>query len=353
MGPVPKVGNVVITTANGTKWLPGLLPSIARQTYTDHETTVVVDGADPAVLDYLSSEWPEIHVVPIPEAGGFARAIDRGVRASRGAYIGILNDDIELEPDWLELLVAELDRDGGVGFATGKTLLYDRRDTINETSQDLYTCGRFVPRGSEEPDVGQYDQPGPTTIASASASVYRRAAVEHAGGFDTDYGIYCEDADLCLRMLLGGYRGSYLPAAVAYHAWSPTMGRGSDTSLLLGNRNTLVTLLKDLPAPILLRSLPKIVRYQWWTYKLARANQWAGTLIRAWLSFLRMLPGTLRKRWRLQRRRAITSPEFETFLLTGYPELPEIVRDPDDMLRFEPARLRLMARELTRRTPRR
>jgi len=353
MEPVPKVGNVVITTAKGMKWLPVLLPSIARQTYTDRETTVVVDGADPTVLEYLRSEWRDIEVVPIPEAGGFARAIDRGVRSSRGEYIGILNDDIELEPDWLELLVAELDRDPGLGFVTGKTLLYDRRDLINETSQDLHTCGRFVPRGSEEKDVGQYDDPGPTAIASASSSVYRRRAVEEAGGFDTDYGIYCEDADLCLRMLLSGYRGRYVPVARAYHAWAPTMGRSSDASLFLGNRNTLVTLFKDLPGPVLLRSLPKVVRYQWWTYKLARADHWARTLVRAWASFLRMLPATLRKRRRIQKRRAVSPREFEGFLLTDYPELPEVVRDPQDMLRFGPARLRLVARDIARRTARR
>src|SRR5689334_2570254 len=76
MEPVPKVGNVIITTANGSKWLPTLLPSIAGQTYTDHETTVVVDGADPGVLEYLASEWPDIELVPIPDAGGFAQAID-------------------------------------------------------------------------------------------------------------------------------------------------------------------------------------------------------------------------------------------------------------------------------------
>ena|SRR5436190_8581115 len=98
MEPVPKVGNVVITTAKGMNWLPTLLPSIARQTFTDHETTVVVDGADPSVVEYLTSGWPHIEVVPIAEAGGFARAVDRGVRETRGEYIGILNDDIELEP---------------------------------------------------------------------------------------------------------------------------------------------------------------------------------------------------------------------------------------------------------------
>src|SRR5947207_5680893 len=87
MEPLPKVGNVVITTAKGMKWLPGLLPSIASQTYADQETSVVVDGADPAVLDYLSTEWPDVEIVPIPDAGGFARAIDRGVRSSPAADI--------------------------------------------------------------------------------------------------------------------------------------------------------------------------------------------------------------------------------------------------------------------------
>ncbi|HKH22937.1 MAG TPA: glycosyltransferase family 2 protein [Solirubrobacterales bacterium] len=349
MEPVPKVGNVVITTAKGMKYLPALLSSIARQTYADHETTAVVDGGDRAVVEYLEGEWPELHVVPIAEAGGFARAIDSGVRSSRGEYIGILNDDVELEPDWLALLVAELDRDPDVGFATGKTMLYDDRDLINEANQDVYSCGRFVPRGLLEKDVGQYDEPGPTTVASASASVYRRAAVVRAGGFDTDYGIYCEDADLCLRMILSGYRGRYVPAAVAYHAWSPTVGRTSETSLLLGNRNMLATLFKDFPAPVLARSLPKIVRYQWWTYRSARATHWARTLLRAWIGFLGMLPATLRKRRRLQSRRAISSREFEAFLLTGYPDLPPVQRDPAELRRFSPARLRLVALDIRRR----
>jgi GT2 family glycosyltransferase len=319
MESVPKVGNVIITTAKGMKWLPVLLLSIARQTFTDHETTVVVDGADPAVLEYLGSEWPDVEVVPIPEAGGFARAIDRGVRSSRGEYIGILNDDIELEPDWLERLVAEHDRDARVGFATGKTLLYEERELINETYQDLHTCGRFVPRGLLERDTGQYDQPGPTTIASASASVYRRRAVEQAGGFDTDFGFYCEDADLCLRMLLCGYLGRYVPQARAYHAWAPTMGRSSETAALLGQRNTLITIAKDYPAPLLLRNLPKIARYQARLFREQRGNGSARVMVKAWTSFLRTLPRTLRKRRAVMRRRSVTSEEFGSFLIADYP----------------------------------
>ena len=59
--------------------------------------------------------------------------------------------------------------------------------------------------------------------------------------------MYCEDADLCLRMVLLGYRGLYVPEARAYHAWAATTGRGSAASRFYSVRNTLTTLLKDMP----------------------------------------------------------------------------------------------------------
>jgi GT2 family glycosyltransferase len=322
MEPAPQVGNVVVTTAKGMRYLPTLLPSIAGQTFASHETTIVVDGGDPGVVGYLADEWPGVDVVPVPEVKGFARAIDLGVRSSRGEYIAVLNDDIELEATWLERLVVELDRKPKVGFATGKTLLYDERDVINEANQDLYICGRFVPRGLLEKDTGQYDEPGPTTIASASASLYRRRAVEAAGGFDTEYGFYCEDADLCLRMILRGYRGRYLPDARAYHAWAPTMGRSSETAAFLGQRNTLITIAKDYPWPLLAISLPKILRYQARIFKEQRDNGTARVFLRAWAGFARELPRTLRKRRRVMRGRAISSAEFGSFLIADYPEFP-------------------------------
>ena len=313
----------VITTYNrGLEFLPPLLRSLEAQTFQDHEVTVVVDGADPEVIAYLEREWPEVRLLTTgPEAKGFAIATALGLRSARGRYIAILNDDIELEPEWLELLVTELERDPQLGFITGKTLLYDERDVINETKQDLYTCGRFEPVGLLEKDVGQWDERLPATIATAAASVYRREPVEAAGGLDEDYGIYCEDADLCLRMVLLGYRGLYLPEARAYHAWSATTGRGTDRARYLTIRNVLTTLLKDMPAAVLLTSLPKIVLYQGHNLAVARYHGGGAdrTVIMAWGSFIRRIPSTLRKRRAIMRRRAIGAREFRAMLITEYP----------------------------------
>jgi GT2 family glycosyltransferase len=218
----------------------------------------------------------------------------------------MLNDDVELEPRWLGLLVAELDRDPRLGFVTGKTLLYHERDLINETKQDLYTCGRFVPRGLLEPDEGQWDRRLPATIVSASTALYRRTAVEQAGNFDEDYFMYCEDADLCLRMVLMGYRGLYVPEARGYHAWAASTGRSSESARFYGVRNTLATMLKDMPLGLLLRSLPKLILYQSHTLAVARGQGSHSSVLRAWRSFLRSVPATLRK-------------DFKALLITEYP----------------------------------
>ena len=129
--------------------------------------------------------------------------------------------------------------------------------------------------------------------------------------------MYCEDADLCLRMVLLGYRGLYVPEARAYHAWAATTGRGSTGARYYSVRNTLTTLLKDMPASVLLASLPKIVLYQ--SHHLAVARDVGDPAERdpGMGVFLRSVPSTLSKRRRVMRRRAISSREFEALLISG------------------------------------
>jgi GT2 family glycosyltransferase len=319
MSDAPTVAVVITTYKRGLEYLPALLRSLAEQSCRDHRVTVVADDADPGVLGYLEREWPAIEVIATPAPRGFAGAAALGVASSRGRYIAMLNDDVELEPRWLELLVGELERDPRLGFVTGKTLLYHDRNLINETKQDLYTCGRFVPCGLLERDEGQWDRRLPATVVSASTCVYRRDAVEAAGGFDGDYFMYCEDADLCLRMVLAGYRGLYVPEARAYHAWAATTGRGSEVSHFYIVRNSLTTLLKDMPLALLLASLRKIVRYQSHLLSVARGDAARSSVTNAWRSFLRNVPATLRKRREVQRRRVISVREFNAMLISDYP----------------------------------
>lgn len=357
MSGAPTVGVVITTYNRGLEYLPRLLRSLEGQTHSDMRITVVADGGDRETLSYLERDWPAVAVVSTPDPIGYAGVAALGVASAGGTYIAMLNDDVELEPEWLETLVGELERDPGLGFVTGKTLLYHERELINETKQDLYTCGRFVPCGLLERDEGQWEERLPAAIVSASTAVYRRDAVESAGGFDPDYFMYCEDADLCLRMVLIGYRGLYVPEARAYHAWAATTGRGNHEARYYSVRNSLTTLLKDVPLPLLLRSLPKILLYQNHHLAMARGVGDRRSVVRAWRSFLRALPSTLRKRREVMRLRATPGRTFRELLITDYPvptglSPPElrawfrhrvvgrILRLGGDLLEYVPERIR-------------
>jgi GT2 family glycosyltransferase len=320
----PKVSAVIpnhngATPRNGLTYLEVILPSLREQTFKDFDVTVVDNGSTDGSAEYLAREWPEVRVIELGRNTGFPAAVNRGIEAGDGKYVALLNNDIALSADWMERLVEELDRDPELGFVTGKILRFAERDVIEQAGHDFYTCGLFAPRGLDQSDRGQYDDPAPTAIVSGAAAVYRRAAIDRAGGFDEDYFLYCEDADLCLRMLLAGYRGLYVPAPEAYHVRGGTAGRDSGQTRFYLARNTLTTQLKDLPLPILLKSIPKILLYQYQQLAAARGAGLIRAVLRAYGSFLRAVPGTLRKRRRIHRGRPVTARQFGSNLLSEYP----------------------------------
>ena len=307
------------TPRDGLTYLELILGTLAEQSFRDFDVTVVDNGSTDDSVGYLRERWPEVRVVELTENRGFPTAINRGVHASRGRYVALLNNDVELAHDWLELLVAELEREPRLGFVTGKIMRHDDRDVIEQAGHDFFVCGRFEPRGLDQRDTGHYDERRPTTIVTAAAALYRREALEAAGGFDDDYFLYCEDGDVCLRMLLCGYSGLYVPEPKAFHVRGGTVGARSELSRFYLVRNALITLLKDMPASILLRSLPKIALYQYGRLVAARKQGVARTTLRAYAAFVRTIPATLRKRRAVQRARRIRPAEFAGQLRTDYP----------------------------------
>jgi len=120
-------------------------------------------------------------------------------------------------------------------------------------------------------------------------------------------------------MLLLGYSGLYVPEPKAFHVRGGTVGPSEDLPRFFLVRNALITLLKDLPTSVLLRSLPKIALYQWGILVAGRREGYARRVLQAFASFVRMIPGTLRKRSRTQRGRKISPGEFAALVRIDYP----------------------------------
>ena len=105
-----------------------------------------------------------------------------------------------------------------------------------------------------EHDHGQYD--APRVLFWAGCMIARRALYLEAGGLDESYFAHFEEIDLCWRMQLLGYRIESEPKTVVYHYNAYTIRAASGWKMYLNHRNSVVTLIKNLPAGRLLAVLP-------------------------------------------------------------------------------------------------
>jgi GT2 family glycosyltransferase len=241
---MPRV-SVIIPTWNGRALLEVSLPSLAAQSFTDFETIVVDNGSTDDTLAWLAAQHPHVVVVGLPENRGFAAAVNEGLRAAQGEVIALLNNDTEVDADWLGALVSALDRHPGVGICASRILNYYDRTRIDSAGDKL---GLFADQvGHGEPDGPAFAEPRLVLSACAAAAAYRRAVFDRIGPFDERFVSYLEDVDVGLRARLAGFDTLYVPDAVIYHMVSATSQRLSHTKLQLLLRNSLFLFFQYMP----------------------------------------------------------------------------------------------------------
>jgi GT2 family glycosyltransferase len=259
---------LVIPNHNGARWLPGLLESVAAQTVTPVEVLVVDDGSTDGSAQ-LAAGYAGVRVLALEGNGGFARTANAGIGAVSAEAVALVNTDVVLAPDWLERAVAALEDDHGAAAVATKLVDLEDPTILYSAGDVLRRDGVSEQRGRFERDTGRYDTPGEVFSACAAAALYRRTAVQTAGGFDERLGTYLEDVELGLRLRLAGWRCRWEPRAAARHA-----GGGSSAALQHGpgawvERNTLLVVARYFR----LGWLPLVAYRQLaWTWHRARAG---------------------------------------------------------------------------------
>jgi GT2 family glycosyltransferase len=154
---------------------------------------------------------------------GFTGGANAALRLSSSPYVALVNNDVVLEPDWLEQVRDALDRDEQLGAV--QTIIARPDGRIDGAGIDI-SDGTFR-------QIGHGDSVGaPLAVAwgvSATATLYRRAAIGDRF-FEEHFFAYYEDVELSARLRAAGWRIAVLPVVAAVH-------RGSQTASLLGRRS--------------------------------------------------------------------------------------------------------------------
>jgi GT2 family glycosyltransferase len=265
------------------------IQSIQKQTLPAEEWEIVVIENEAAAGQILPDPLPpNTRRIDLPTNEGTTGSINRAVAATESHYILLLNNDVELTPDYVATLIAAMDGSPKLGFATGKLLRATQPTHFDGAGDAMLMAGAAYRLGHLDPDHGQFDQPMPVLAACGAAALYRRVAFVASDGLDADFFAYLDDLDLALRAQLLGYSGIYIPEAVAYHVGSATLSpQPSPEQKLSGapqqagrrlaaaaqgalhprvveyiTRNQLYLLIKNYPRAVFLGLLPRIVVYQ-------------------------------------------------------------------------------------------
>jgi GT2 family glycosyltransferase len=301
-----------VATYNGRALLETLLPSLAAQHYRDFHTVVVDDASSDDTLAWLAENYPEVEVVALTRNVGVTRALNTCLGAGTGELVALLNNDLELHPDFLGELVSALDAHPQASVAAAKLLDFHDRGVIDGAGDVYEWTGEANRRGRGERDTGQYDEPSAIFGACGGAALYRRSALEVVGCFDEDLFAIYEDVDWSFRSQLLGYGVRYVPTAVAYHMGGASIGQDtSDFGLYHAWRNAIWVMLKNYPTAALLRHGHEFLLSQAHSLVWAHQTGRVPLLLRAWRDALYGITGALRKRRAVQASRAIGLAELE------------------------------------------
>lgn len=161
---------------------------------------------------------------------GFAGGANAAFRLATAPYVALVNNDVVLDPDWLEQVRDALDRDESL--AAVQTIIRTPDGRIDGAGIDI-SDGTFRQIGHGQ-TIGS-----PLAVAwgvSATATLYRVAAL-HGRIFDERLFAYYEDVELSARLRKDGWRTAVLPVVKATHRGSASAGVLGGRALRLRTRN--------------------------------------------------------------------------------------------------------------------
>jgi len=175
-------------------------------------------------------QFPAVRLFSNEKNLGFGKTANVGLKAAKGDYVLVLNNDTWMHEGALDAMIAFLDARADVGIVGPKVLSGDgslqqqcRRRIPTPSAALLYFTGiaKLFPKN---PSVAGYlmtaaDESQTTEVDSVSGAclMVRRAVVDAIQGFDPEYYLYGEDMDFCWRAKLAGWKVMYCPNAVITH----------------------------------------------------------------------------------------------------------------------------------------
>jgi GT2 family glycosyltransferase len=293
------VAAVVIAYAEPPSLILRAIRRLQSQSARPAEIIVVDNNPDGVVAGAVESAAPDARLIRTGANIGYAAACNLAASVAAARHLFFLNPDADPDPDCLEHLVVEMERDERNAIVGAQVLLPDGH-TTNAGDNPLHLSGlSWAGRWGEPRERGA---PRDVLVASGAALLVRRDALASLGGYPAGFFMYYDDADLGWRANISGLRVRFVPEACVRHDYEFEKGTRKWRYL---ERNRYWALFANYELSTLLALMPLLIAVELAVWAFAFRRGFAGEKAWSWLSLLRSAPALREWRRRVQATRTV------------------------------------------------
>ncbi len=241
--------SIVTLTWNTTEITLDFLRSLNEHcSYPNVEVIIVDNGSKEDPTLEFKELYPAAVVIRNEINLGFTGGNNVGIKAAKGAYLFIVNNDTEFTPGLLEGLLDIFSKYPDAGIVSPKFHYFFHKGTIEYAGYnevDIFT-GRNSMVGCREIDKGQYNDIKVTNYAHGGGMMVPRKVIEEVGGLPEEFFIYYEEFDWCEQIKRKGYKVYYQPASLIYHKESMTTGKSSPFKTFYHTKNRILFMRRNM-----------------------------------------------------------------------------------------------------------
>ncbi|NOY77249.1 MAG: glycosyltransferase [Calditrichaeota bacterium] len=200
---VKSLTSIVLLTYNGLEYTQKCIESIRKHTHVPYELIVVDNGSTDGMVNYLKSQ-KDVHLIQNKKNRGFAAGNNQGIRASKGDFIVLLNNDTVVTDGWLRRLLRGFHLSPKVGMVGPKSnYVQNPLQVVNDVGyENLEEMQVFAQKFARKNKNAYWT----TTKLVGFCLALKREVVDRVGLLDESFGLgNFEDDDYCVRARKAGY----------------------------------------------------------------------------------------------------------------------------------------------------
>jgi GT2 family glycosyltransferase len=236
--------SIIILNFNSFQDTIECVKSIEKIDYVNYEVIIIDNNSKDGSYETLRRHFPQHILIKSDMNLGYANGNNIGIKYAldnNADYICVLNNDVEVESDFLTFIIEKMERDDEIGIAGPCICEYYDKDTIQAMGANINLFTGLAQAKYKGYSYGNMKKEAiEVDYLGGACFVARARVIKKIGAIPENYFLFFEETEFCLRAKQNGFKLLCLRDSRVYHKRSATISKYSGLSYYFLNRNRII-----------------------------------------------------------------------------------------------------------------